>query len=454
MVVDVSHSGNAKSLAHPTARNRWPKIVAAAVADVEMSRAVPGLTPDEVEDGEAAAADLAQLLSDMQNDRSMGPLPADGAADIQAFNDELDQLGPMTWHNSPWLYTECYLYRAVQACFSRRNTALWKAYDVFSRQKQRALLGSGMAAAELVQCLDRAVAAVEEGVAGVAADALLEEMLEISLWGNAQDLLLLVHLSVEELQSRQGQRARASFKTKIVDDDSEAVLSLLAELRTTSGRPREIHVVLDNAGFEFVADLVLVAYLLAAGYADAVVLHGKAFPWFVSDATSQDLDFTLRTLQQATAFATDLSPEPAAALRSLGATLAGHFETGRLRWEQHAFWTTQHSYARLPQLAPDLWAQLAAADLVVFKGDLNYRKLVFDGLWPRTTPFQQAIGELGKFPAQGISGPRILSLRTCKADTVVGLAPGKEEEIDPQGAGEWTRNGQYAVISFFDGKST
>ena len=49
---------------------------------------------------------------------------------------------------------------------------------------------------------------------------------------------------------------------------------------------------------------------------------------------------------------------------------------------------------------------------------------------------------------------RILSLRTCKADTVVGLQPGREEEIDPEGTSEWTRNGKYAVISFFDGKAT
>lgn len=38
------------------------------------------------------------------------------------------------------------------------------------------------------------------------------------------------------------------------------------------------------------------------------------------------------------------------------------------------FWTTQWSYQYLPEQAPGLLSELKESVLVVFKGDLNYRK--------------------------------------------------------------------------------
>jgi hypothetical protein len=135
------------------------------------------------------------------------------------------------------------------------------------------------------------------------------------------------------------------------------------------------------------------------------------------------------------------------------AILVSHIQNGTILYENHPFWTTQHSYARLEELAPELYEQLSRAELVIFKSDLNYRKLVFDGLWPHTTPFRHAIGTLGLPSKTKNSGLRILSLRTCKADTCVGLQEGREKEIDPLGNKEWTRTGKYAVVSYCDNKA-
>lgn len=75
-------------------------------------------------------------------------------------------------------------------------------------------------------------------------------------------------------------------------------------------------------------------------------------------------------------------------------------------------------------------------------------------MWDPTTPFTQAIGPLG--PG---SGMRTLALRTCKADVVVGLPAGKDEELKAtengggdSGARKWAWSGKYAVVELCNGK--
>lgn len=75
-------------------------------------------------------------------------------------------------------------------------------------------------------------------------------------------------------------------------------------------------------------------------------------------------------------------------------------------------------------------------------------------MWPPTTPFPTAIGPMGHD-----SGIRTLALRTCKADTVVGLPEGKDEELKAMddgstesGARTWAWSGKWAVVQFCDGK--
>ena len=126
----------------------------------------------------------------------------------------------------------------------------------------------------------------------------------------------------------------------------------------------------------------------------------------------------------------DLEPPDEQELAEAGKYWQHLIDSGRMELKIHPFWTTQHSIGRMPYVAPKLYAELAAADLVLFKGDLNYRKLTYDGNWPRTLSFGEALGPLaGKWEGKGV---RILVLRTCKADVCVGLRPGVEETL-PQG---------------------
>jgi damage-control phosphatase, subfamily III len=143
-----SHSSSKASLAYSTARTRWSKIVVAAVADAEESLA---RDLKDTEDGKDVVNGLKSLLSNLEDNARLMPIPDDGASDIEDFNAELDHLGPITWHDSPWLYCECYMYLLIQTCFSRRQTPFWKTYDVFARQKTGALKSSKTVIAELVQ---------------------------------------------------------------------------------------------------------------------------------------------------------------------------------------------------------------------------------------------------------------------------------------------------------------
>lgn len=52
------------------------------------------------------------------------------------------------------------------------------------------------------------------------------------------------------------------------------------------------------------------------------------------------------------------------------------------------FWTYPHVYSEMQQVDPQLYSGLAEAKLVIFKGDLNYRKLVGDINWETTIDFK------------------------------------------------------------------
>ena len=214
---------NPASLTSSTARTRWPKIIIAAISDVETTLSERAEIIAEFDDGKVVVNHLENVLSDLDNDARMMPLPEDGSSAIKDFNDELESLGPMSWHDSLWLFTENYLYRLINTCFSMRRTTFWKTYGVFALQKTGALKSSKAVITEVVQWYLQIARKIHENTVGGADNlkAFMEEMSQVSSWGNASDLLLLISISVEELQSRQGKSSRELFKNNVVDDDRE-----------------------------------------------------------------------------------------------------------------------------------------------------------------------------------------------------------------------------------------
>ena len=250
---------------------------------------------------------------------------------------------------------------------------------------------------------------------------------------------------MEELHSRQGKAVRESSKKIVVVDDTEQVWKLLSNLKS-SGSSRSIHIVLDNAGFELLTDLVFVEYLIESGYAKTIVLHGIRMPWFVSDVNAPDLTYLVWGFADGTIYQ-DLDAKDNKELQDAGEYWQSLMDSGKLTYEADPYWTTHHSFGRMPAVSPSLFQELASADLVVYKGDLNYRKLTYDGVWPYDTPFSEALGPLTK--KHSGKGVRSLVLRTCKADVCVGLELGRAETLEEG----WTRRGKYAVVSYWDAKS-
>ena len=75
-------------------------------------------------------------------------------------------------------------------------------------------------------------------------------------------------------------------------------------------------------------------------------------------------------------------------------------------------------------------------------------------MWPPTTSFLDALGPLGSG-----SGIRTLALRTCKADVVVGLLDGKDDDLrategdgEDNGKRKWAWSGKWAVVQYCDGQ--
>jgi hypothetical protein len=88
----------------------------------------------------------------------------------------------------------------------------------------------------------------------------------------------------------------------------------------------------------------------------------------------------------------------------------------------------------------DLCADLAQAQLVVAKGDANYRRLLGDLHWPYTTPFADIVSYLPT---------ALVALRTFKSEVAAGLEPEQIKILEEQDS-NWLTNGKRGVIQFVD----
>lgn len=286
--------------------------------------------------------------------------------------------------------------RRIATCFALSTH--WKSYDVFARQKMSTFRSSRPAVLELAsrchelmnEMAKKDAKSREEHEA--AEKVLFMEMCEICLWGNATDLSLLTSLTYEDIQKLQGSEARKASEVNIIVNDLEAAYELLKKAQKEGKQYRQIDIVLDNAGFELYVDLILAGFLLSSGLATNIILHPKSIPWFVSDVIPADFAALLNALASPQAFYStpsedekhsDVTPKPLSQkeideLSFLFEEWSNFHAEGQLMLRSNRFWTEGGSYWRLPSTAERLHNDLKESELVIFKGDLNYRKLTGD----------------------------------------------------------------------------
>ncbi|KAF9313611.1 hypothetical protein BG003_005022 [Podila horticola] len=476
------------SFGYATIQSRLPVIVSKIVDDVYrayngLSDADP-LKPQKEKEAKGIIEAIGGLRYELQRDKSFRPL-TDNYPDVQEWNQALsDHYAGSSWYKASWLFSECYLYRRVKEVFAL--TQHWRDYDPFFEQKKTVFKSSQKAVVAIAERLmspvrseiTQAVEAsssldilISGGPESKGTEEAFFELAQVCLWGNATDLSLLDNpdlAKVEELQRRMmmssnstppshdsstlsldentsdgAQAELAKHADKILQNDLDQLWAKVKSLR--NGR---VDIILDNAGFELYVDLVFADYLVRAGFAKEVVFHAKNIPWFVSDVMPFDFQWTLDQLNPVTEtsqpFFDPSESTEHLALKDLGRKWKDYVESGVWRVTSHDFWTSCYAFHHLPTLpsAQGLFQDMAQSDLWIFKGDLNYRKLVYDCKWPTTTPFTEAIGPLASSEV-----PSLVTFRTCKADVVVGLKTGVEERVEKE-AKNWMVSGEYAVISF------
>lgn len=250
--------------------------------------------------------------------------------------------------------------------------------------------------------------------------------LQVSLWGNKCDLS--ISGGKDNSQKSDPFQFLEEMKSLILVDHTDKIWSLLSNKKKNAQTTR-IDIVMDNAGFELASDFVLADFLLSSKLATEIHFHGKSIPWYVSDTTKQDFNWTIKQMQSSNHKWMSKS----------GASWEGYLKKGVWVYHDHLFWTSPHEYSSMGKVASDLYTELQKSNLIIFKGDLNYRKLLGDRKWEFTVPFHQALNNFHPAP--------LCSLRTLKCDIQVGLKPGQGEQLmntEP----EWMIIGKYGIIQF------
>lgn len=143
-----------------------------------------------------------------------------------------------------------------------------------------------------------------------------------------------------------------------------------------------IDFILDNAGYELFTDLVLAKFFLDNQLASKIRFHIKAIPWFISDVNVYDFHWTIKTMAE----------HEDVHLSSFGKQLEAYNNSGKIELlKDEYFWTGPYEFHRMKEIDGNLYDDLAHSDLLVFKGDLNYRKLLGDFNWPFDSTYETVL---------------------------------------------------------------
>ncbi|KAI9922538.1 hypothetical protein PsorP6_001119 [Peronosclerospora sorghi] len=361
---------------------------------------------------------LLQLANDMVHDAVI-PLPSQYPEQVlysptSAHWETLLKDKGYTWQNSPWFLSEQYMFHLVLLLAEYYTSGI----DPFHPSKV-AELQEGTPWA----LLQTAVGLAAQTVADSHRPDELKRLMKLCLWGNKADGC---YKEVKDTIS--GTDAMLALDDKLLlVDHSDKVITFLEKKAKETDDPKRLHVqfINDNCGTELLLDLALADHLLTQHWCGKVTLNVKAEPMYVSDATPVDVNEHISEM---------LRPARTNEVQALGRRLSDYITNEQLVIRSDSFW---NRYAYFWEMHTELQPRFAnEATLVIIKGDLNYRRLLGDRLWPPSTPIEEAVPY---FPTA------FVSFRTLKSDPVVGIPSdlvATLEKDDPK----WRFNGKRGTI--------
>ncbi len=291
-----------------------------------------------------------------------------------------------TWLNAPFLFIENYLYhRICDVCDYYSN-----GFDFFKYKKE----------AEIIKGMNKFSGSLKK----LNSITSFSEISLLNLMGNKSDLS----------QSSSYYSEGSAFEL-LIDHREKADV----KVRNCS----RIDFILDNSGDELFFDLLMAYWLLKNTGVQKIKLHFKQIPYFVSDALITDYRFLLGSLshnRELQWFTDDMN----------------NFESdGKMELLAEPFFSSGKLFSYMPE---ELKTELCSSDLLIFKGDLNYRRLIDDCY----RPYETETSSLLKYFTTDILINRIL-----KSEIIAGLTSAK---IPARDRTDWMFSGEYGQIELIE----
>lgn len=374
------------SFAQKTITERKPEIIRRVIAD------------------HAYPQDILEALHLFMREIASLPIAPlrENTADSAFWIAQWSKIAGKTWLEIPWYFAETYFYRRLLEIIGYLQPGPFYKIDPFQPQK----IALENAALDQLQSNWQVI---EE----TPTQERFTYLLHASLWGNRADLS---NFTVKET-AQQGSNTH-NLRQHIIIDHSQQVHNHL------SAGLDKVMFINDNVGADSLWDLLLADFLLTHSWVQTIVFHLKNHPFFVSDAMPADIERIVLKLKS--------RPQP---LESLGNRLDQRLQSGRLQLTTDPFWVSSLTFHPLP--AP-IYSELSQADLIILKGDVNYRRLLDDRHWAPTTQVETITMQFPK---------PFLIIRTLKGEIIAGLAQGQAEEIAAQDRA-WLINGKRGLLQF------
>ena len=319
------------------------------------------------------------------------------------------------WLEVTWFFAEMYFYRRILEATEYYFPGPFEGHDPFYRQKALVLETARDSTAFLARELE---ALRKMKLNSKDLNSSLDQLLVLNVWGNQADLSMW-----SASEERPDHQDALDQRAHLLVNQAAQVGDFLS---SRDSQLRRVDFILDNFGPELIHDIGLADYLLGTDLTTAVRFHAKPTPHYVSDAMIKDVHATVDYL------ADHQVPE----VRQLAERVANYIQDQRLEIVDDYFWTSPTYFWDMPEY---IYKELSASDLVISKGDANYRRLTGDLYWPPTTPFEDVVRY---FPTP------LLALRVLKAELALGLTPAQVNRLDNLDP-DWKFNGRWAVIQFW-----